>query len=67
MRSLALNCGLSLLSLTIPTTMHTNKLLWSALSRTLDPTSTSTVVDEVTSVVAKELENRGVVIGTRER
>ena len=47
--------------------LHTNKLLWSALSRTLDPTSTSTVVDEVTSIVAKELDNRGVVVGTRER
>jgi len=42
-----------------------NELVWSALSRTIDPATSRTVVEEVTTLVAGELAARGVVISSR--
>src|SRR4051794_14223360 len=38
-----------------------NRLVWSALSSTLDPSSTHAAVKSVTKFVAKRLENQGIV------
>jgi|MudIll2142460700_1097286.scaffolds.fasta_scaffold21730_3 hypothetical protein len=45
--------------------LASDELLWSALSRTIDPASSRTVVDEVTTLVAGELSTHGVVVGSR--
>jgi len=42
-----------------------NKLLWSALSRTVDPSSTRVVIDEVTTLMASELGKQAIVIVRR--
>lgn len=41
------------------------RLVWSALSRTVDPIGASTVIDEVTTLVARELTRQGVFVATR--
>ena len=45
--------------------LYDNKLVWSALSKTIDPYDTGELVDDVTKVVANELGRRGVVVATR--
>jgi hypothetical protein len=41
------------------------RLVWSALSRTVDPVGASAVIDEVTTLVARELTRQGVFVATR--
>jgi hypothetical protein len=41
-----------------------NKLVWSALSKTVDPTTLHSTIDDVTKVVAKALENQRIVATT---
>jgi hypothetical protein len=41
-----------------------DKLLWSALSQTVDPTGAPMVIDEVTSLVASRMLDEGVVAHT---
>jgi hypothetical protein len=45
--------------------LETGELLWSAMSRTLDPDNNKTVINEVTSVVSQQLHKSRVVVGTR--
>ena len=40
------------------------KMLWSALSRTVDPERASRVIDEVTTLVARDLGRQGVFVAT---
>ncbi len=42
-----------------------NKLVWSAVSKTVDPGNTNDLVNGVTNLVAIELSRRGVVVATR--
>jgi len=41
-----------------------NKLVWSALSKTVDPNTIHSAVDDITKVVAKALENQQIVAST---
>jgi hypothetical protein len=45
--------------------LNDNTLLWSALSKTVDPESVGDVIDEVTGVVSKQMQRERVVVGTR--
>jgi hypothetical protein len=45
--------------------LHGNELLWSVLSRTIEPQDVSDVVDDVTTLVSKELKRDQIVLGTR--
>ena len=42
-----------------------NRLVWSTMSRTIDPENTGALVEEVTELVANELGRRGVVMATQ--
>lgn len=47
--------------------LTTNQLVWSAISKTVDPENQREVIEQVTSVAARELQKRGIVAsaGTR--
>ncbi len=44
--------------------LATNQLVWSALSKTVDPKSVRAGIDDVTNVAARELEKQQIVAGT---
>jgi hypothetical protein len=42
--------------------LKNSKLLWTGLSKTIDPNNTSDLIASVTKVIAKELEQKGIVV-----
>lgn len=44
--------------------LEDNRLVWSAISRTVDPDSIREGIDEVTALAASQLQKQGVVAGT---
>ena len=42
--------------------LHSGTLLWTALSKTVDPNNTEDVISNVTAVVARELQHKHIVV-----